>query len=405
MKSKKLAVIGGGASGVVAAIESKYADETIDVTIFERLPKVLKKILATGNGRCNFTNENLSPVHFYGDTLFLRKVLTSSYADTENYFRTLGLLSYNEDGRIYPRSQQAASLRDILVEKLNDLSINIKTDCVVTEFKKAKTGFNINGEYFDAVIISGGGKASPVQGSDGSCYSLLESVGHTKTLLYPALCGLTTKDKCLNSLKGVRAEGKANLYANNKQLGEESGEIQFTDKGISGIPVMNLSHLCKNYNNLSISIDFCEDISETELFEHINSIKSASPDRETETVLSGLLNSKLGFAVMNKSNIKPHTKIKDLNRNQIKNLCDILKNFTLEINGTRGFDTAQITCGGIKTEEISPDNMMSKIIPGLFVCGEILDIHGDCGGYNLHLAWTTGRIAGNGAAEYLTNKE
>ena len=120
MKSKKLAVIGGGASGVIAAIESKYANESIDVTIFERLPKVLKKILATGNGRCNFTNENLSPVHFYGDTLFLRKVLTSSYADTENYFRTLGLLSYNEDGRIYPRSQQAASLRDILVEKLND---------------------------------------------------------------------------------------------------------------------------------------------------------------------------------------------------------------------------------------------------------------------------------------------
>ena len=322
MKSKKLAVIGGGASGVIAAIESKYANESIDVTIFERLPKVLKKILATGNGRCNFTNENLSPVHFYGDTLFLRKVLTSSYADTENYFRTLGLLSYNEDGRIYPRSQQAASLRDILVEKLNDLSINVKTDCQVTDFKKLENGFRINGEYFDAVIVSGGGKASPVQGSDGSCYSLLESVGHTKTPLYPALCGLTTKDKCLNSLKGVRAEGKATLYANKKLLGDESGEIQFTDKGISGIPIMNLSHLCKNYNNLSVSIDFCEEISETELFEHINSIKSSSPDRETEIILSGLLNSKLGFAVMNKGSIKPHTKIKDLNRNQIKNLCD-----------------------------------------------------------------------------------
>ena len=405
MKSKKLAVIGGGASGVIAAIESKYANESIDVTIFERLPKVLKKILATGNGRCNFTNENLSPVHFYGDTLFLRKVLTSSYADTENYFRTLGLLSYNEDGRIYPRSQQAASLRDILIEKLNDLSINVKTDCQVTDFKKVENGFRINGECFDAVIVSGGGKASPVQGSDGSCYPLLESVGHTKTPLFPALCGLTTKDKCLNSLKGVRAEGKATLYANKKLLGDESGEIQFTDKGISGIPIMNLSHLCKNYNDISVSIDFCEEISETELFEHISSIKSTSPDRETEIILSGLLNSKLGFAVMNKGSIKPHTKIKDLNRNQIKNLCDILKNFTLVINGTRGFDTAQITCGGIKTEEISPDNMMSKIAPGLFVCGEILDIHGDCGGYNLHLAWTTGRIAGNGAAEYITNKE
>ena len=128
LKSKRLAVIGGGASGVCAALEAKFCDSSIDVTIFERLPKVLKKILATGNGRCNFTNENLSPVHFHGDSLFLRRVLTSSYADSENYFRSMGLLSYAEDGRIYPRSQQASSLRDILVEKLEDSRINIKTD-------------------------------------------------------------------------------------------------------------------------------------------------------------------------------------------------------------------------------------------------------------------------------------
>ncbi len=405
MKSKKLAVIGGGASGVCAAIEAKYRDESIDVTVFERLPKVLKKILATGNGRCNFTNENLSPVHFHGDTLFLRKVLTSSYADSENYFRSLGLLSYNEDGRIYPRSQQASSLRDILVEKLTDLSVTIKTDCPITELKKLKNGFSVNGEYFDAVVVSGGGKASPVQGSDGSCYKLLQNMGHSTTLLHPALCGLTTKDKSLNSLKGVRAEGKASLYTDNKLLGEESGEIQFTDKGISGIPVMNLSHLCKDYKNLYLSIDFCEEISETELFEHINSIKASSPQRECENALSGILNAKLGFAVMNKADVKPHTKIQDLNRNQIQKLCETIKNFCVNINGTRGFDNAQVTCGGIKTDEVNPLNMMSEIIPGLFICGEILDIHGDCGGYNLHLAWTTGRIAGNSAAEYIINKE
>lgn len=405
LKSKRIAVIGGGASGVCAAIEAKSRDASVEVTIFERMPKILKKILATGNGRCNFANENLSPSHFFGDALFLRKVLTSSYADTENYFRSLGLLTYTEDGRLYPRSQQASALRNLLEEKLSDLGVKIITECPVNELKQSKNGFLVNGEFFDAVIVSGGGKASPVQGSDGSCYALLRSVGHSTTDLYPALCGLTTKDKTLNSLKGVRAEGKASLYCSNSLLGEESGEIQFTDKGISGIPIMNLSHLCKSNKDLSLVIDLCENISFTELREHLSLVKGDSPDIECEMVLNGLVNSKLGFAVLNKSGIKAHTKIKELNKLQINTLCETLKGLTFDITGTRGFDVAQITCGGIKTEEIDPCTMMSRLVDGLFVCGEILDIHGDCGGYNLHLAWTTGRIAGNGAAEYILNKD
>lgn len=404
LSTKKLAVIGGGASGICSAIEAKYRDNTIDVTVFERLPKVAKKILATGNGRCNFTNENLSPVHFHGDTFFLRKVLTSSYADTENYFRSLGLISYSEDGRIYPRSQQAASLRDILIQKLNESDVTVKTETPVTDIQTVKSGFKVNGEYFDAVIVSGGGNAAAVHGSDGSCYKLLEKLGHTKTPLYPALCGLTVSDKNLNILKGVRAEAKASLYCGNELLGEESGEIQFTDKAISGIPVMNLSHLCKNNKDLSLSIDLCEEISQNELREHFKIIKNSAPERDIETVLSGVVNTKIGFAAMNKSGIKPHTKIGKLSPALAEMLCNVLKNFTFTVTGTKGFDNAQITCGGIKTTEISPDTMMSNIISGLFICGEIVDIHGDCGGYNLHLAWTTGRIAGNAAAEYIINK-
>ena len=405
MKSKRLAVIGGGASGILAAIEAKYLDESVDITVFERLPKILKKILATGNGRCNFTNENLSPSHFYGETAFLRRILTSPHADSENYFRTLGLMSYNEDGRIYPRSQQAASVRDLLEAKVNDYAIDVITDCAVTELRKKNDGFIVNGEFFDAVIVSGGGKASPVHGSDGSAYKLLEGLGHNITSLYPALCGLTTKDKYLNSLKGVRAEGNAALYSGNKLLGEESGEIQFTDKGISGIPVMNLSHLCKSNKSLTLTIDFCEELAEAEILEYINAVKANAPHRECETVLTGLINSKIGYVVMNKANIKAHTVIGDLSKGQIYNLCEAIKGFTFTITGTRGFDSAQVTCGGINTDEIDPATMMSKLVNGLFICGEIIDIHGDCGGYNLHLAWTTGRIAGNGAAEYIKAKD
>lgn len=401
MKSKKLAIIGGGASGLCAAIEAKYFDNSIDVIVFERMPKAGKKILATGNGRCNFANENLSPKHFYGDTLFLRRILTSAFADTENFFRTLGVLSYHEDGRIYPRSQQAATIQQTLIDALETAKVKTRLEAAVTSLKKSGNGFVVNGEYFDAVIVAGGGKASSVHGSDGSAYSLLEKMGHTKTDLYPALCGLTYKDKKLNMLKGVRAECKATLSSDGSLLGEESGEIQFTEKAISGIPVMNLSHLVKRSKQLTLTLDLCEDFSYNELYEHIENAKGNTPEKELENVLSGIVNSKLGFAIIDAADIKPHTLIKSITRNNIKKLCDILKGFEIEITGTRDFSNAQITCGGIKTEEVNPETMMSKITDGLFICGEILDIHGDCGGYNLHLAWTTGRIAGCSAAQYL----
>ncbi len=401
MKEKRIAVIGGGASGICAALEAKFYDNSINVTIFERLPKIAKKILASGNGRCNFTNENLSPKHFYGNHIFLRSILTSSYADTENYFRSLGILSYHEDGRIYPRSQQAATICETLKDKLNEYNVVVKTDTPVNRIEKHKSGFIVNDEYFDAVIIAGGGKSSPVHGSDGSCYRLLEFLGHTRTPLYPALCGLTTGDRELNMLKGVRAECKASLYSDSILLGEESGEVQFTDKAVSGIPVMNLSHLCESKKSLYLKLDLCEEISATELSEHFNFAKRTTPHKELEAVLSGIVNSKLGFAVMNKLNIKPHTKTGQLTSAELHRICNTLKSFEISVTGTKGFNNAQITCGGIKTDEVNPETMMSKIVDGLFICGEILDIHGDCGGYNLHLAWTTGRIAGNAAYEYL----
>ena len=383
MKNKKLAIIGGGASGLCAAIEAQFFDKSIDITIFERNAKVGKKLLATGNGRCNFTNENLSPSHFHGDTLFLRQILTSSFADTETFFRRLGVLSYHEDERIYPRSQQAATIQQALVDAIESAGIRIKLEAPVTSLKKSGKGFLVNNEYFDAVIVAGGSKAAPVHGTDGSCYPILERLGHTKTELYPALCGLTYKDKKLNMLKGVRAECKATLYDNNNILGEESGEIQFTEKAISGIPVMNLSHLVKNNKNVTLTLDLCEELEYNELYCHIEMPKVTAPGKDVENVLSGIVNAKLGFAVIDAAGVKPHTKAHDITRYEIQALCTHLKNFRIEITGTRDFNNAQITCGGIKSEEIDPKTMMSKINDGLFICGEIIDVHGDCGGYNL----------------------
>lgn len=398
---KRLAIIGAGASGICAAFEAHRENPDIDITIFEKLPKAGKKILATGNGRCNFTNQNLSPSHFYGKRDFLLKVLTSEFSDIEGYFRSLGLLSYTEDERIYPRSQQASSLRDILLKTVESYGIKILTDSPVDKISKNDKGYLINGSVFDAVIVSGGGKASPVHGSDGSAYGLLTDFGHTLTPLYPALCGLVTEDKGLNMLKGVRAECNVALYSGNSFLGNESGEIQFTDKAVSGIPVMNLSHLCENKRSLRLVVDLCEEINKEELIDFLKTATASNPDTALEVILNGIVNIKIGFAVINKSFIKPQTLCGKLTQKQINQCADTLKAFEITIKGTKGFENAQITKGGINTDEVSPETMMSKKSSGLFACGEILDIHGDCGGYNLHLAWTTGRIAGNSAAKFL----
>lgn len=401
MKQKKLAIVGGGASGFAAAIEVKHANPALDITIFDRMPKACKKILATGNGRCNFSNTDLSPSHFHGDRTFLRSILTSAFADDESFFREIGVLTYCEDGRLYPKSQQASTIRDTLIDFAVSKGIKIITDTTISKIKKTGTGYAVNGEYFDAVILCGGGKASPQQGSDGSCYKLAEGLGHTTTALHPALCGLTTNDKCLNNLKGVRCKGTVSLYVDNRLINTDAGEIQFTDKGVSGIPVMNLSHYCKGSQSIRLVIDLCNDVSKEELLMHLNSIKQISPHKETEIALNGIVNNKIAFVIMDRVGIKPHTLLKDVNNNKIISIVDEFKNFEVSCSGTKGFDNAQVTCGGINTNEIDPKTMMSKINDGLFLCGEILDIHGDCGGYNLHLAWTTGRIAGCSAAEYL----
>ena len=315
---KKLAIIGAGASGLCAAIEAIKQNPDIQIVIFERMPKAAKKILATGNGRCNFTNKDLSPDHFYGEKEFLKNILESSFANTKVFFEKLGVLSYEEDGRIYPRSQQASTIKDALLKNIENKSIVLKTESNINSIKKSNKVFVVNGEAFDGVILSGGGKASSVHGSDGSCYKLAESFGHTLTPLYPALCGLIINDKDLNLLKGVRAECKAELYSGNSLLGCESGEIQFTDKAISGIPVMNLSHLCENKKNLKIKLDLCPEINEKTLYNHIKQSISNSKNIEFEAVLNGVVNLKLGYAVMNRSGIKPQTK------------CNALKDFQIQ---------------------------------------------------------------------------
>ena len=398
---KRLAVIGGGAAGLSAAIEARRESKDIEIIIFERMPKCGKKILATGNGRCNFSNTEATPAFIHGETEFLLSVLSSPFSDSEEFFRSLGMLTYEEDGRLYPRSQQASTVRDILLNFVNENYIDVRTETPVTYIKDKDNGFIINDEYFDAVIICGGGKATPTHGSDGSAYKLLTDFGHTCTPLYPALCGLKFKDTDLNLLKGVRAECLVYLYSEGLIYGMEKGEVQFTDKAISGIPVMNLSYVCENRKDLKLTLDFCPDLRKNTLRKHIADTVSNFPETDFEVILNGLVNIKIGYAVMNRCKIKSHTKCRLISVKDIDNVVKALKCFNITITGTKDFNSAQVTHGGIKTSEFSKKTLMSKFQNGVFACGEILDIDGKCGGFNLHFAWTSGRLAGNSAAKYL----
>ncbi len=405
MSVKKLAIIGAGASGLCAAIEAKKALNECEITVYDRMPKAAKKILVTGNGRCNFTNRDLSPANFYGDKSFLRDVLSSAYSDSESFFHDLGILPYIEDGRIYPRSQQASAIRDVILSAAAQMKINILTDTAVTEVNKKEEKFHINGAAYDAVIVAGGGKSSAVHGSDGSAYALLTHFGHTCTPLYPALSAISSHEKTLKTIKGVRCEAEIKLYANQELLGKEYGEIQFNDGSISGIPVMNLSRLCKDLKNLRVELDLCREFTPNDLKKHITDFISNMPAAETETLLTGLNNQKLGFSVMEKAKIAPHTLVNRLSESDINKILNTLKHYTLAVDKAKDFDSAQITDGGIDVKEFDSETMMSRLCDGLFACGEILNIHGNCGGYNLHLAWTTGRIAGHNAAKYISGNE
>ena len=404
-----VAVIGAGASGLAASIACmrtfKENGISAKVLLFESLSRCGKKILATGNGRCNLTNKFSETTPYGGDKDFAKTVISQfTPHDTIGFFSSLGLLCRTEEeGRIYPMSGQAASVLDALRFETERLGCEIITDTKITSIKKKGKKFLLNSEFCtDAVILSTGGKAAPKQGSDGSGYPLAQSLGHTVTKVYPALVPLTAKGDFFRSLKGIRAEGNISMTLDGRKLRQEKGEIQFTDFGISGIAVMQLSSaacvLTAKGKKPLIHIDFVPEISEKELFSFIS--ETAKKDSAAENLLSGIVPKRLGQVIMKMSTSKPLTcSSKDLTKGEISKAVQNLKDFTVEITGTRGFDNAQVCTGGIKCSEFDSKTMMSLITENFFAAGEVLDVDGICGGFNLQWAWASGIIAGKSAAE------
>ena len=394
-----VAIIGGGASGLVAAIAA--AEDGALVTIYESGSRCGRKILATGNGRCNMTNINAELINYHGrNPEFIKGVMNRFWvSDTISFFEELGIVTKTEDkGKVYPYSDQASAVLDVLRLRCEADGVNIRTGFEVSEIKRIKTGFEIksyNGEkaYSDRVIIATGGKAAPNLGSKGAGYELLKSFGHSITELSPSLVQMRTDGDTAGKLKGIKFTGTM-------RMGEyiEDGEILFTDYGISGPPVFSLS---SRYNkHKTVELDLMSDYTEDEVLNLLYMRIGRNPDIPLESFFVGMLNKRIGQVLLKELGIAPLSrKACTLSEKELQSCVQGIKHWRFRITGTQSWNNAQVTKGGAVTEEFNPSTMESKLVKGLYAVGEVLDIDGDCGGYNLQWAWSSGIIAGRCAAK------
>ncbi len=399
----EIAIIGGGASGILAAISA--ARNGAIVTIYERCDRIGRKILATGNGRCNYTNVNAKIENYHGkNPEFINDTINNFWViDTNSFFNELGMLTkVEENGKAFPYSLQASAVLDVLRYELDRLGVNIVTEFEVERITKENGRFFIKSykgvkAFADKVILSTGGKASPSLGSNGSGYQLAQSFGHRLSKLYPSLVQIKTETDLIRSLKGIKLDANVLLEVGNKKS-IYFGEVLFTDYGLSGPAIFNVSRLCAEDNDATITLDILPEIENEELYEILKSRRTEF--RNLETFFVGMVNKKVGMVMMKYAKVLPFQRTSDtISDDEIKRLCNALKNFRLKVTGTMSWNNAQVTAGGIITDDINSFTMESKLCDGLYLTGEILDIDGDCGGYNLQWAWSSGYIAGLNASK------
>ena len=396
----KIAIIGAGASGMAAAITAA-ASGVHEVLLFERQARVGKKLLATGNGRCNLSNYQASINHYHGsDPSFVQPALKEfSVASTLDFFQTLGLYTVTEDGgKVYPYSDQANSVVDVLRFALVRRNITLLTGTEITSVRHTDHSFLLkSGEdswTADKLIVACGGAAGTKLGGGTWGYRLLRSLGHHCTKLYPSLVQLKTDSELVRSLKGVRANAALKLSVNDTLLAESWGEVQFTDYGVSGPAVFELSRAASTSGPTTLHLDLLPGKSSDELLSSLCIRISRYPSMLCDDLLTGILHNRLGRVLCRASGISQNTPLTSLNWKQLTELVEKCHDFALDITGTMGMENAQVTAGGIYTQEFDAKTLQSRIVPGLYATGEVLDIDGDCGGFNLQWAWASGLLAG-----------
>lgn len=406
--SNKIVIIGGGAAGVVCAIAAKRADKNADVLIVEKNGRILKKLLSTGNGRCNYTNVNADISHYYGEEpSFADDALKEFGADlTVKFFKTLGILPKEEEnGKIFPMSLQAASVVDMLRFEAERLGVSIKTETDVKKVEKISERFVITCQNdtaieADAVVIATGGCASSGATNNYGGYNILKDLGHLSTKLTPALVQFRTEKSFVFGLQGTKLEACVTVKSGGKIIGEATDELLFTEYGLSGSVIFSLSKYCHFYDSLTACIDFFPSVSMKSLAEIMESRQKELGHLTMESFFNGLIHKKVGQAVAKLSGIENlSVSVSEITAAQIQKLVEAFKKTELKIIGTTGFKNAQVTAGGVMTKDFDSKTMESKLVKNLYAVGEVLDIFGDCGGYNLQWAWSSGYVAGINAAK------
>lgn len=397
-------IIGAGASGLMAAAAA--ASKGARVALLEHKDDIGKKILATGNGRCNFTNTDMSVNKFHGSKALIKNGLSQfNYSDTIRFFKELGIPAYDNAGYIYPNSRQAASVVAAFRMELMRLHVDVKTGINITDIKPAddRTGYCIQtdkGSFKSKrLIIACGLTASPKLGSDGSLFRQIEALGHHIQKPLPALCGFSCDGLNFKKITGVRCDATVASVIDGQMTEQNTGELQLADYGISGIPVFQISSLMSRAldkgQKVEVIIDFLPAFSDDELNGYIKDRSITTTDnRSLNEMLNGLLNNKLLLELIHKSGVSPDKKGRLLTDDDCKSLTRSIKHTAVSVKKPRGLEFAQVCAGGIYTKEIDVRTLESKIHPGLYFCGELLDVDGICGGYNLQWAWTSGYIAG-----------
>lgn len=396
----KVLIIGAGASGMMAALTAAE-DPANRVILLERQARVGRKLLATGNGRCNLSNIHASVEHYHGsDPDFIRPALRYFPVEsTLSFFRQLGLLTVTEDsGKVYPFSDQANSVVDILRFALEQRGVDLRCGCEVLSIGKKARGYNIKTAdeafYCDKLIIACGGSAGGKLGGTDWGYKLLGSMGHTATSLRPSLVQIKTDSTVTKSLKGVRADAGITLKCNGQIVACNYGEVQFTDFGISGPAIFELSREVAAYGDQLLLLDLMRPWTEEQIVSLLLQKQADFPSLPAEELLTGALHNRLGKVILKLSGIEIPPTLEELTENQIRRVARTAKYFPMTVTGIMGLELAQVTAGGIKTSEFRADTLESRLCPGIFATGEVLDIDGDCGGYNLQWAWSSGRLAG-----------
>ncbi len=401
-------IIGGGAAGMCAAINIKMRDRSINVAILEQLSRVGKKLITTGNGRCNISNLNISLDRYHGENLGFAEYALQNYDNyyVADFFSEIGVVfTYDDTGRGYPYSLQASSVVDALRFALDEYGVDTFVDTAVLSYCKNENFFNIktnNGDFVCESVIVATGLYSGGQklGSNGSMLKILKNAGYKTVKTTPAIVQLKTETDVVKSLKGMKVDADVNLCINGKTIRNDFGEVLFCDYGLSGPPIMQISREVERQSgDKNIVLDLMPEYTFANVCDMLSFRVTALINRNLDEFLSGMLNKRVGQAIVKMCGLKLNDSVATLKNADIKQIASIIKGMKFKVTGTMGFENSQVTAGGLDTMQFNPETMESRHERGLYCIGEILDIDGDCGGFNLQWAWSSAICAANAICE------